>query len=590
MTRSKLRDTKIDISLSVILLGATIILFGSTAYFFRFGLDLTDESFYISWLTGWDKYGGSTSLFGPVLGQVVGNVPLQSMRLIGFFLLTFACILLGLILAKDTSDIASSVSIFSICALGGVAHLGWLPWIPTPNYNSLTMFGLLIFASAFLPVFRSADARISPAILGVSAAIIFMGKPSSALSLGFIFPLLLFRLSVLEFCGISLRTAIWFLASILVVFFYIFSDLSAALDFLAFGVASSHRTLSYASIFSMLQTLLLAVGLVFTIPVLLKLSPQIGNALNNLSKHETPWLVRGGKISSLNFVICLAVIPSLTAILLLMGQGPYYWKALIPLYLGCILGFAILKPSFPIISLIQSAAPLFLALSFVIGTGNPYGFQITGAWVFLLLGPIIFWSKIPLEYRERQLVTYCLAITNLICVSMLLLHSVNNPYRQSNAAYAYEYDLRALNPKLNVLVDVNDGKFYREITKIANQFSIERETPMVDFSGQTPGISLFLQTVHLGSPWHIGSERGVQRRFIFYLTKYCELLPEAWLIDEPEGAYRHDTELLANYNLSLKEDYIEVTRLVWRGREFAFYQPRKLKKLNQNCEVITSQN
>ena len=130
--------------------------------------------------------------------------------------------LLGIILAKDTSDIASSVSIFSICALGGVAHLGWLPWIPTPNYNSLTMFGLLIFASAFLPVFRSADARISPAILGVSAAIIFMGKPSSALSLGFIFPLLLFRLSVLEFCGISLRAAIWFLASILVVFFYIF--------------------------------------------------------------------------------------------------------------------------------------------------------------------------------------------------------------------------------------------------------------------------------------------------------------------------------------------------------------------------------
>ena len=125
-----------------------------------------------------------------------------------------------------------------------------------------------------LPVFRSADARISPAILGVSAAIIFMGKPSSALSLGFIFPLLLFRLSVLEFCGISLRTAIWFLASILVVFFYIFSDLSAALDFLAFGVASSHRTLSYASIFSMLQTLLLAVGLVFTIQFVETISPN----------------------------------------------------------------------------------------------------------------------------------------------------------------------------------------------------------------------------------------------------------------------------------------------------------------------------
>ena len=191
-------------------------------------------------------------------------------------------------------------------------------------------------------------------------------------------------------------------------FFYIFSDLRAALDFLAFGVASSHRTLSYASIFSMLQTLLLAVGLVFAIPVLLKLSPQIGNALNNLSKHETPWLVRGGKISSLNFVICLAVIPSLTAILLLMGQGPYYWKALIPLYLGCILGFAILKPSFPIISLIQSAA-LSSCVIICYWNRNPYGFQITGAWVFLLLGPIIFWSKIPLEYRERQLVTYCLA-------------------------------------------------------------------------------------------------------------------------------------------------------------------------------------
>ena len=162
---------------------------------------------------------------------------------------------------------------------------------------------------------------------------------------------------------------------------------------------------------------------------------------------------------------------------------------------------------------------------------------------FKSLGPGSFccWAQssfgqIPLEYGERQLVTYCLAITNLICVSVLLLHSVNNPYRQSNAAYAYEYGLRALNPKLNVLIDVNDGKFYREITKSLISFPLNEKpqwSTFLDRHQVFPYFSkLFIWEVH-----GISSEREYSGA-LFYLTKYCELLPEAWLIDEPEGAYR----------------------------------------------------
>ena len=101
-------------------LASTQMILLITAYFLRFGFDLTDESYYFNWIVGWENYGGSPSMFGPFLGWFLGDVTLHSMRLIGFVTLTTSAILVGYSLRGSGSDSRATYSIVFICALGGV--------------------------------------------------------------------------------------------------------------------------------------------------------------------------------------------------------------------------------------------------------------------------------------------------------------------------------------------------------------------------------------------------------------------------------------------------------------------------------------
>ena len=560
-----------------------------TAYFLRFGFDLTDESYYFNWIVGWENYGGSPSMFGPFLGWFLGDVTLHSMRLIGFVTLTTSAILVGYSLRGSGSDSRATYSIVFICALGGVAHLAWISWVPTPNYNLLTLIGLLLFAAGYLPAFTNSNINVSAPLIAISAVIVFMGKPVSALFLAIIFPLLLFRYSFIDFFAFVLRSGAWFAIFFSTVLLILFDSYSNAIEFLSYGVSSSHRELGLLTTISILKWPSLAVGLFCCLLALAGRSQNFRWTQKfSFLRHQAS---RNRK-SAIGFkkLALLLFIPSFLAVMTMSGKAPYYWTSLIPVYLGCVCCHLIGPSPMPTHLLAQSATPVFLSLAYVLGTGNPYGFQITGAWVFLMLSPAVFWSNIPLQTFERRLSNAFLVITNILCVSLLLFNSISLPYRQPNSAYDYSFNLKELNPKLNVLVDENDSNFYRQLRDLANEAEIPSGAPFLDFSGQTPGISIFLQTVHLGSPWHIGSEPGARKRFIFYLRSNCQFLPSSWLVDEPAGKYRHHLNVLEDFNLSIKSDYTEIHRLEWRGREFVIYQPLELKKLNQDCELITSQN
>jgi hypothetical protein len=193
----------IDHSQYAALAASAVVSFVSLMWLFsrsKHGIDLTDESFYILWISNPWIYDASLSQFGFIyhpLYKLVGGdiVLLRKANALTFFALAFG---LGTVLFEKTLSaganktsgfrpVRRSVIIGLSFAFSSTALLGFLPWLPTPSYNSLGLQALLLAGIGVLLAEREVSGRSAAGwcLLGAAGWLSFMAKPSSAAALGF---------------------------------------------------------------------------------------------------------------------------------------------------------------------------------------------------------------------------------------------------------------------------------------------------------------------------------------------------------------------------------------------------------------------
>ena len=185
----------------------------------HYGIDLTDESYYLIWMSNPWIYSVSTSQFGfiyhPLYLFFHGDIALLRQAniliilglawslCIAFFRATFAKSEQGL--TWYCLPILALSAIISTCSLVYFCPHGWLA---TPSYNSLTFQALLLSSIGFLLAEKvvSLISVIGWLLIGVGIWLSFMGKPTSAAALGLIIGICLlltskfnFRLIVISF-------------------------------------------------------------------------------------------------------------------------------------------------------------------------------------------------------------------------------------------------------------------------------------------------------------------------------------------------------------------------------------------------------
>jgi hypothetical protein len=203
---------------------------------------------------------------------------------------------------------------------------------------------------------------------------------------------------------------------------------------------------------------------------------------------------------------------------------------------------------------------VLISMPFVgaIGTNNNLWIQSSLFFYFTFLSGFLLWL-LNSDYGKIRLKASLVMLATLILTLGSLTTSINNPYRQITPLQENNLELTANNRVDNLKVSkevfISINSMYKQLNKIG----FKPNTPIIDFTGQSP-TTLFLAGAYpLGDTWLLGGYQGSDQFALGKLSKIdCNLLSKAWLLIEKGGPRSlNHSKLLSELGLNLS-DYTAV--------------------------------
>ncbi len=430
-------EEHLTLTFSAICTASTI---GWLLFYSNYGIDLTDESFYLVWMSNPFNYSQSATQFGfiyhPLYLLLDGNIAaLRQANILMTFCLAWVLVnvFLKTVFAKQSLQNTQRLIISGAIATAGLASLVYAgSWLPTPSYNSLASQALLVAATGLLLADKKAS-RASVAgwcLIGVGGWLAFMAKPTTAatLSLCICFYLLAAGKFSVRLLVISLATAVGLLVLSALT---IDGSISAFIDRLKGGT----ELLKILGGGHTLDQLLRLDG--FQLDgraklILISTTAVIYYAVY-LSLAKIKALVHGGNLLSIAFALAnLAIVFGLTHQTLKVGQfqGLLLWG--IP-FATILLGFSIyqFRGLFQIsrFQWILGLTFLIFPYSYAFGTGGNYWVLAANAGIFWVLAGLVFLSPIAPSGKFVTLLLPLGLAVQLVTVT-LVQTGIETPYRQ----------------------------------------------------------------------------------------------------------------------------------------------------------------
>ncbi|HEX5737733.1 MAG TPA: hypothetical protein VFY22_04425, partial [Hydrogenophaga sp.] len=436
-------------------------------------------------------------------------------------------------------------------------------WLPTPSYNSLNLQSLLVAATGLA---WSCSDRVSTQLrgqllVGAGGWLAFMAKPSTALALGvfvLLFWLLTRRLS-LRGLLISVATATLLLMGSAL---WIDGSIDAFASRLTTGLEVAGQLGGGHTITNVLrmdafklkvqeQTLFFTLAaLVFAWIQLLSSQRFAGRALGAVTAGAAVLFVilwtagvveddlKLGKFQNLLYAaISLAALLTALARWLrrLGGPAPVPARALLPLL----------------------AMPV-LAYAYAFGTNGNYWSTSAFAAFFWLMPSLVLASSTD-ERHDPVFSLVPLVLATQVITVVVLQTGMERPYRQMQPLRLNNHAVDFGQPGSTLMLSGPYADYLNAATGTAQAAGLAPGTPMIDLSGQSPGILYALQAESLGLAWMIGGYPGSARLATFALASVpCEKLAQAWVLSEPGGPRSLSEEVLGAFGADITAHYQQV--------------------------------
>jgi hypothetical protein len=544
----------------------TVFMLGWVLWYSRYGIDFTDESFYLVWMSNPFNYSVSATQFGfiyhPLYELLDGNIAelRQANILITFCLSWMLCnVFLKTVFGNQSLPSMHRIVIAGAIATAAAASL--VPvglWLPTPSYNSLALQALLVAAAGLLLSDKHASRAsiIGWFLIGTGGWLAFMAKPTTAAALGLCTSFYLLFAGKLSFrlLAVSVATAVGF---IVLSAFAIDGSVIAFIDRLKGGV-------------EVVRTL----GGGYTTDQLLRLGDfQLGErgkfilvactavffSAAYFSQANMKVLVHGGTMLSLVFALTsLAIVLGLTHKTFEVGQfqGLLIWS--VP-FAAILAGFSIyrFKGLVQISRANWALALTFLTLPYVYAFGTGINYWVSGALasIFWVLAGLVLLNPIALNRKFPALMLPLGLAVQMITVG--IVHSgIESPYRQPQPLRDNDYKLEIGRPGSTLVLSKGFVQYFVEAINIAKQAGFKQGTPMIDLTGQSPGILYAIGAINIGQAWTIGGYPGSDARAVAMLKKVtCQELATAWLLVEPEGPRKISPGILLSFDANMARDF-----------------------------------
>ena len=568
-------------TLTILCALGTVLLIGCLLKYSSYGIDFTDESFYLVWMANPFIYEGSASQFGfiyhPLYILLGGDI--ASLRRANI-LITFglAWSLTYFFLASLAPELKKNrLTLLTIAAgLATSSFILFATWLPTPSYNSLSLQALMICTIGL--TFAERDfcfkSTIGWILISFGGWLAFMAKPSTAFALAaavFIYLLLARKFSI-RMVALAVGCV---LALLLVSALVIDSSVPRFVERLQLGIKYTRligggHSLSHAlriDDFQLDERFKHLIGLS---------SVTLFVAIWSLWKKNKKWSLIGLLIS----IICFAITATLT-----LGQiqgtaklgdfqalqifGVIYAVAFAALILGRLKALKIVLPSQWIV------AALFLVMPhiYAFGTNGIY-WQVGGqAAIFWLLAGLTLLSPLIRE-RASWLIALPPAIFVQAITATLLQTGLEQPYRQPQPLRLNSVELKISPQGLPLLLSQGYADYISSAVSVSQGSGFRAGTPVIDLSGMSPGILYAMGAKSIGQAWMIGGYPGsLSRAFAALNEVECEEIASAWILLEPEGPRSISSELLIEHGIRFPNGYRLVGR--WLSPEGAGGQLKK---------------
>jgi hypothetical protein len=539
------------------------------------GMDLTDESYYLIWMSNPWLYSISTTQFGfiyhPLYLLLHGDIALlrQANILIIFVLSWMLCaVFFRATLDSQEHNLSwRSVPMLALAAVTATCSLIYFTtygWLATPSYNSL-VFQALIIASIGLLLAEKTSSSVSIAgwiLIGIGGWLVFMAKPSSAMVFAAVVSVYLplagkFNFRLFSISGLTAITLLlisaWTIDGSPVIFFDRLKSGIEVLKLLNAGHIDMFR----------IDTPLMG----RKEQILLAFSSLTSFVTIYLMASEKKILIKAGLGFTSLFAISSLVI--ISDYFVFQSSDPYTTQLTllilaIPL---SSLAFFLVTIRMPFSNMVRNRCVIVLYFAVLphisaFGSANNYWLQGSlGGLFWVLAGLAILIPTVASGGTQRILLP---AVVGGQLITIFLLYAaMERPYfLQPEPFREYEDIVTIGTNESELILPKYFADFYRNVKKMASQAGFQSGIPVIDMTGHGSGVLYAIGAKSVGQPWMIGGYSGSDNVAIFTLNRVsCAELVESWLLVEPDGLVRLSPAILNNFGISFEQRFEMVAEL-----------------------------
>jgi len=592
-------------TLLVVCAAGSLLLIGWLLKYSAYGFDFTDESFYLNSMVDPFLYAYSHTQFGfiyhPIYHLLGGDiVKLRQANILTNFGLAWCLAYVFLTSLAPETKYRRSVLLVVAAGLATSVLIVFDWWLLTPSYNSLNLQALLITAIGLVLSDKSAarSSLIGWSLIGVGGWMAFMAKPSTALALAFGVCIYLWFArkfsSRLLLLAITVSTALLCISAILIdgSIFAFAQRMQRAMDFGQI-LGSGHTLVQALRIDSPRLSGRLTSAIVL-------ISFALGASILGIWSNKTKWSIAGWLMAIVLFAI--------TALLTL---GFLHWNTKFGQFQALLifgLVFAVASASLMLgkrsglknIATPQRAmACLFFATPHIYAFGTNGNYWWTGGgggtaaifWLFAgltLLQPLI-------RARASWGLLLPVAIAAQSVTTILLQAGFEQPYRQPQPIWRNDTALTFGAKASTLILPGGYAEYISGAVFAAKHHEFEAGTPVIDLSGQSPGLLYALGAESIGQAWNVGAYPGSLRLAQAALHDTpCEKIAAAWILLEPDGPRSISNRLMHGLGSEFPKGYIQVA--TWKTAEGAggysnpriqaLYKPVAIDEMLNRCNRL----
>jgi hypothetical protein len=585
------------IFLSLFCLLSTILILYWVFKFSAYGIDFTDEGYYLNWISNPFLYKVSLSQFGyiyhPLYNLVDGNI--VWLRRLNFFItFVLACTLVYLVI-NNLFKFEKINKFIQYILSGGIAISPFTYlFIQTPNYNHLTFQALLIVSVGIVLIDDTKFNKnlLSYVIIGFGGWLTFMAKPSSAVGLAVL--VLMYIISSKQF---QLRFLL--IAAVTSLILFIIS---------AYIIDGSITTYVQRHLLSYKITVLLGEhDLNFLRIDGLKLSLKIKLSIFFIFAISAffIWLaLKNYKLINLIYIVICFLILVIIATLAIAdidwnpNYGRYKSYLVFGIFYACLFVFIILviKNNITIHDVRLGLFFVFLIIPFIfaMGTNNNTWQQSGDTSFFWLISGFVLIVPFCLKLKLYQTIIFLVIISQLI-TSIHIKETQEKPYRYNQPLRLDDSIIIVNNKNHQLILSKEFATYINDARKIAAQSGFTKEDAIIDLSGQSPGLLYLLGAKNIGTAWNIGGyKRSLDQAKAIFNQVDCKDIANSWVLYESKGPRSISTDLLISLGMNFPKQY----RLVgsWKTASGAggykeirtqkLYKPLNANIAKDSCELI----